>query len=87
MGDFRYTIKIQFSMGNVKDKCDMNLNWTGWDSYCGVDPRICEWISERARVAIADIRENISAGLQTVNERQNEFVERAELARLKAKYE
>jgi hypothetical protein len=57
MGDFRASIKIEFSMGSIKDHVDMWINWSPDDT--GVDPRVTEWIEGRAEKAVAEIRENI----------------------------
>ena len=85
MGDFRTLIKIRFRMGSVDRKGDFNINWS--PSHCGVDQRIIDWFHDVGEEASAKIREDVYEGELKARRQQKERRERAELARLKEKYE
>ena len=87
MGDFRASIKIEFSMGDVKDKADFWINWSPDEEFGGIDRRIGKWIYDIADRGSARIRESMYEGLREQGARETEKEERAELARLKSKYD
>lgn len=43
MGDFRFSLKAKFSMGDVQEEKDFNLNYSPRDS--NLDHRIEEWLA------------------------------------------
>ncbi len=87
MGDFRAGIKIEFSMGGVEESQEWWINWSPDDQYGGIDYRIGEWITTHALDGAARIQEGIDEGFRETKKIFAEQQERAELARLKAKYD
>lgn len=61
MGDFRFSFKATFAMGNVEDKCDMWLNWSPYDGDGHpIDHRVIEWLRGNFEKGVADIRDAMS---------------------------
>ena len=86
MGDFRFSFKAEFQMGDFKDECDMWLNWSpdGWHGE--VDHRVIEWLENCFEAGVADIRNSQYDAELKDSERKKEAAERAEYERLKLKF-
>lgn len=84
MGDHRPEIKITFEMHGHKATYD--YGWRNWspDSH---PEEIAEWVREQAQIAIGNWRAKIDEADSEKRKAEKEQAERAELARLKAKYE
>ena len=74
-------------MGGVEDSVDFWINWSPDAEYGGIDRRVGEWIRDLAERGENQIREAMYEGAREAEERETEKRERAELARLKAKFE
>lgn len=85
MGDSRASVKIEFSIYGKDFKYDGSINWSPYNEY-GVDTRIVEWFEECHRVARAHYDEQIYEAQAEKRNLAEENAEKAELARLKAKY-
>ena len=87
MTDFKASVKIEFSIFGVTDKADMWINW--WpDGECqDVDDRVIEFFRKVYRKGYAEYREGVAEYLAKANADDLEKAERAELARLQAKYD
>lgn len=84
MGDFRFSFKATFEMGNVKDECDMWLNWSprDGDAY-PVDHRVIEWLRMNFERGVDDIRgamldERLNAERRTRREEEDRILAQAE---------
>lgn len=84
MGEHRFHLKAEFSIYGQTYRCDMSRNWDEGSS--GIDDRILEFI----RSSYEDAREkDMEAEIAEQHARElveTERRERAELARLQAKY-
>jgi hypothetical protein len=81
MGDHRFELKAEFSMHGHEKKINWNLNWS--DS---IPERLAEWVEQQYQEAMNFWYE----AEWTAEDHRNaeiERTERAELDRLKAKYE
>jgi hypothetical protein len=86
MGDHRFSFKATFEMHGIKDEINLDwLNWGGFDT--GIDHRITDWIESVRDRAMAKYEEGVAAFWAEQNKAETEKAERAELARLKAKYD
>lgn len=92
MGDHRALIKIEFEFHGKTEEVEMWINWSP-DSD-GIDARIREWFREKAEAGYARYEamlkkrhkeEKAARPASNINEEEED--ERAELARLKAKYD
>ena len=84
MGEHRASIKVEFSMHGHTDKVDLWINWSPDDN--GVDRRITEWVAKQAEKAM-DKWWNQDDRRESRRLADQEAAERAELQRLKEKYE
>lgn len=85
MSDHRFQLKIQFSIYGMNFEWEPDLNWNNHTG--GVDDRIIDWFTDcyakaRAEFETENDREQKRRAAATLEES-----ERAELVRLKAKYE
>lgn len=87
MGDFRASIKIEFSMCGIERKCDMWINWSPEDGPGTLDRRVTEFFEEASLAGYAKFHEELSKADEENQARRKEEADRAEYARLKAKYE
>jgi hypothetical protein len=86
MGDHRPKIPADFEMHGHKAHFD--FGWCNWSpDNDGVDRRVVDWFREQAAIAIAKWAEEVAADKFERNRREFEDRERAELVRLKGKYE
>lgn len=85
MGDYRFSFKAEFQMGDVSDKTDMWLNYTPRDGI--IDHRVIEWLEDLFEKGEQSINDAIYGGEIDETARQHEEKERAEYERLKAKFE
>lgn len=85
MGDHRASIKVEFEMHGHAAKHEMWINWTP-DDQTGVDRRVTEWFEAEAQKAM-DKWWEAEEKAQDREQAEAENRERAELARLKAKFE
>ena len=81
MTDFKSSIKIEFEFMGVKDKCDMYINYSG-DSN-DVDDRVADFFREVYEKGMI----NYNNILAKDAEKEEQIMEKAELKRLKKKYE
>lgn len=84
MGDSRATVKIEFSIYGKNYKNEWWINWSSED--CGCDERIATWFENCRSEAYDDLQERNYEADREERERRVEATERAELARLEAKY-
>lgn len=86
MGDHRFSFKAEFEMHGVKDT--INLGWCNWSGgHDDIDRRITEWIERVRDQAMAKFDREMEEAQFERTKTEREEAERAELARLKAKYE
>lgn len=85
MGDFRASIKIEFSLGDHSAKNEWWINWSPNDE--GVDRRVIEWLSDQGDIGIAKIRQEIFDSQEKERTRVQEEKDRAEYERLKQKFD
>ena len=83
MGDHRATIKVEFDMHGHKAKQEMYINW---DYHSGCDRRVVEWFEEQSAAAMEKWHAEQYKANEQVRAVELERTERAELARLEAKY-
>lgn len=86
MGDFRFSFKATFTMGNVEDTCDMWLNWSPGDDAYPVDHRVISWLQKNFSDGIADIRDATSESRrkcdeQNLREEENRILAEADAIR------
>mgnify|MGYP001600044143 CR=1 FL=1 len=86
MGDHRATIKISFDIHGKKHEQEWWINYSP-DEITGVDPRIADWFSECWTEAKARYDEQVAEYFAREHAAEIEAAERAELLRLKEKYE
>lgn len=85
MGDHRCGIKIEFDAHGKVYKTDMNINY--FDNGDGIDQRVVDWFSECWGDAFSRYNGQIYEAMKEQRKREEEHYERAQLERLKAKYE
>ena len=84
MGDHRASIKLEMDAHGLHFKKTMSINWSPDEDGC--DRRIIEWFSECWQKARAKYDREMWDADRERRERDVETSERAELARLTAKY-
>lgn len=85
MSDHRFGLKIEFSIYGMNFEWEPDLNWHAHDGGC--DPRIIDWFDACYNEARAAWDHQNAIEDQAKEARRIEQSERAELTRLKAKYE
>jgi hypothetical protein len=85
MSDSRFHLKVEFSIYGRDFKWNPSLNWYGGDER--IDSRIIDWFESCYAEAYAEYREGIQDDLEREERQRIEAEERAQLAKLKAKYE
>jgi len=83
MGDSRASIKVEFSIYGETYKLDSWINWSTGGEVPEVDDRVIEFF----RSSYLDARGKWDDATAEDDAKKAEAAERAELARLKAKYE
>lgn len=86
MGDHRANIKIEMEFHGIEDACDMWLNYSS-GSYDGVDDRIVKFISSVYERGMSKYNSEMEEIYEEEHKKETEERERAELARLKRKYD
>jgi hypothetical protein len=90
MGDFRFHLKMNFSMGNRTDATDMSLNWSPDDEHgLTTDRHVIEWLEKNFEEGVANIRDNINDVRRehlTRREQEEREADLAQLALLREKY-
>lgn len=86
MGDFRASIKIEFSMLGVERKADMWINWPPQDGWGSMDRRIVEFFEEATLAAYDKFQQEEYAAEEEKRQREAEQRDRAEYERLLAKF-
>lgn len=84
MGDHRADIKVQFTMHGKTYRMDSYVNW--FDDGTGVDARVTDFFRDSAADALARYEAAQQADEYERGAAEREANERAELARLQAKY-
>ena len=86
MGDHRAACRIEFEFHGKTYK--LNLSWVNWvDSYNGIDRRVLEFFESSYADGMSRWHDAQIEAEEEANAAAREAAERAELARLKAKYE
>lgn len=86
MGDHRASIKIEMEFHGVKDKTDMWINYYP-DSEYGIDKRIVEFVESVYDRGMTKYNKRMEKYWAEQNKEKVEKEEKAELERLKNKYE
>lgn len=86
MGDHRASIKIEMEFHGVKDSCDLWINYSP-DEYGCMDQRVVEFFKSVYDRGIVKYQEDLNRYFRDRRRKETEASERAELARLKEKYE
>ncbi len=86
MGDHRPKITAHFEMhGHV---ADYDFGWCNWsDNGDGIDQRIVDWFRTQAEIAMSIYHQQLWEDQAEQRKIETEQHERAELARLSAKYQ
>lgn len=88
MGDLRADIKIEFDFMGETKKADMSINYIGESCECyGVDDRVIEFFRNAYESGMHNYRAMIAEAEKESRRAETEVKERAELRRLKDKYE
>lgn len=85
--DSRFYLKVELQLYGEEYKREALLNWSPDVNYLDVDARIVEWFAFCYADAYGKYQDAIYDANRERREREGESQERAELARLKAKYE
>jgi hypothetical protein len=85
MGDHRASIKVKFEMHGHKAEQDWWINWH--DEGEGCDRRIIDWFRAQSGIAMSRYDAAMAEHFAEQHKAETEAAERAELERLKAKYE
>ena len=86
MGDHRFSFKAEFEFHGIKDTID--LGWHNWDGgTSAIDSRILRFIESVRDRGFAKYETDLARYFDEQNKSKTEESERAELARLKLKYE
>ncbi len=80
VGDHRAEVKLEMTLHGKTYK--HTFDWINWDIYGGCDQRVIETFEEWSRDALSRFNDEMAEAEEAATERK----ERAELARLKAKY-
>lgn len=83
--DSRFRLKVEFSIYGKTFNWEPSLNWYSVQHEC--DPRISKWFADCHEKARADWERNGEAERAIALNKLVEVAERAELERLKRKYE
>jgi len=86
MGDHRANIKIEMEFHGVKDSCDMWVNYSP-EGCCGMDQRVIDFFERVYKKGMAKYDRQMAEYEAERNKEAIEHAEKAELERLKAKYE
>jgi hypothetical protein len=86
MGDHRASIKLEMDAHGLHFTKEMWINWSS-DGDDGCDRRITEWFGECWSRALAKYDQEVYEAERERRQRETESKERADLARLLAKYE
>lgn len=84
MSDSRFHLEVKFSVYGKDFEWKPSLNWYAEPGQC--DERISSWFAERYEEAYAEFQEHNAEADRKRRETAQEADERAELARLQAKY-
>lgn len=84
MGDHRVSFVATFESHGIKRTCDMWINWPA--EYDAVDDRVIDFVRGAWNEAFAKYEEERDRYFAEARAKDAEKEERAELARLKAKY-
>lgn len=88
MGDHRASIKIEMEFHGIKNKCDMWINYDGYNGeFDGVDDRIIEFCRDVYGRGMEKYNTQREKDYQREHKKEIEDGEKAELKRLKTKYE
>jgi hypothetical protein len=88
MTDHKASIKIEFTIYGETAKMDSWINWSPHDSQCfPIDQRVIDFFDTAYDKARRGYDERLHEAERESLDREKEREERAELARLKAKYE
>lgn len=88
MSDFRASIKIEFDFMDKTETADMYINYMGRDSECpGLDDRVVKFFRDAYEAGMARYDSIVYEANRKSHEAEVENNERAELKRLKDKYE
>ncbi len=85
MGDARASVKIEFSIYGEEFKQEWWINWFPEDGMC--DRRITEWFEACYSKAREKYDDELYESQRAERDRIEEATERAQLEKLKAKYE
>ena len=86
MGDHRFEFKAYMVFHDIKEEIHLGwCNWSGGES--GIDSRITDWIEKVRDKGYRKFYEEYDKYLEEQNKEIKEKEERAQLAKLKAKYE
>jgi hypothetical protein len=86
MSDFRASIKIEFEFMDVRDFADMHINYCPTDC-CNMDERVIAFFTRVYEEGMVAHNKMIREQYEKENKENIECVERAQLKRLKEKYE
>lgn len=84
MSDSRFHLKVKFEVYGKTFEWSPSLNWCAEPGAC--DGRISDWFASRYNEAYSDFQESIVQSNFEREQQELEKRERAELARLQAKY-
>ena len=87
MGNHRASIKIEMEFHEVKDNCDMWINFNGHGEVDGVDDRIIEFVRNVYERGMDKYYEEEEKWEEEEQKDEVERKEKLELERLKKKYE
>ena len=88
MGDHRCSIKIEMEFHGVKDHCDMWINYGGETGEVeGVDDRVIKFIRSVYNRGMEKYNDEMDDYYEEQHKEETEKKEKAELERLKKKYE
>jgi len=85
MGDHRAEVKLEMTLHGKTYK--HKFDWINWDIYGGCDRRVIECFEDWSRDALSRFNNEMAEAEEAANAEENERKERAELERLKAKYD
>lgn len=86
MGDHRADIKIEMEFNGIKDKCDMSINYFPEDC-CNMDRRVTDFFNGIYKRGMIKYNKMMQKRYDEEHRQEIEAKERADLERLKIKYE
>lgn len=86
MGDHRASIKIEMEFHGIKDKCEMYINYCP-EYCCNMDSRVVEFIDNVYTRGMEAYDKLVAKAYAKEHKDRIENEEKAELDRLKKKYE